>query len=62
MFRSSVIIFIASAVFAADVKIIEEIAVKVNGDIITQGDLFEHERHGPQGIQQQERLSGPALR
>jgi len=51
----------ASAAFAADVKIVEEIAVKVNGDIITQGDLLERERMVRQGIQQQEHLTGPAL-
>ena len=61
MFRRTVLILIASAAFAADVKIVEEIAVKVNGDIITQGDLLEHERMVRQGIQQQEHLTGPAL-
>jgi peptidyl-prolyl cis-trans isomerase SurA len=61
MFRWSVVILMASAAFAAEVKIIEEIAVKVNGDIITQGDLRERDRNIRQGIQQQEHLSGPAL-
>jgi peptidyl-prolyl cis-trans isomerase SurA len=61
MFRWSVVILMASAAFAAEVKIIEEIAVKVNGDIITQGDLRERERNLRQGIQQQEHLNGPAL-
>jgi peptidyl-prolyl cis-trans isomerase SurA len=61
MFRCTVVILIASAAFAADVKIVEEIAVKVNGDIITQGDLLERERLVRQGIQQQEHLTGPAL-
>jgi peptidyl-prolyl cis-trans isomerase SurA len=61
MFRWSVLVLMASAAFAAEVKIIEEIAVKVNGDIITQGDLRERERTIRQGIQQQEHLSGAAL-
>jgi parvulin-like peptidyl-prolyl isomerase len=51
----------ASAAFAAEVRIIEEIAVKVNGDIITRGDLIEKERIGRQRIQQEEHLTGPAL-
>lgn len=50
-----------SAAFAADVKIIEEIAVKVNGDIITRGDLVEKERITRQQIQQEDHLTGPAL-
>ena len=61
MFRWSLVVLMASAAFAADVKIVEEIAVKVNGDIITQGDLLERERAVRQGIQQQDHLSGPAL-
>ncbi|MGA3240265.1 MAG: peptidylprolyl isomerase [Bryobacteraceae bacterium] len=61
MFRLPVVILIVSAAFAADVRIVEEIAVKVNGDIITQGDLEERRRIIRQGIQQQEHLSGPAL-
>jgi parvulin-like peptidyl-prolyl isomerase len=61
MFRLPVVILIASAAFAADVRIVEEIAVKVNGDIITQGDIEERRRIIRQGIQQQEHLTGPAL-
>jgi parvulin-like peptidyl-prolyl isomerase len=51
----------ASAAFAAEVRVIEEIAVKVNGDIITRGDLIEKERLTRQQIQQEEHLTGPAL-
>jgi peptidyl-prolyl cis-trans isomerase SurA len=61
MLRSSVILFIASAVFAADVRVIEEIAVKVNGDIITRGDLADKQRQLAQAIQQEKHLSGAAL-
>ena len=38
MFRC-VVLLIATAAFAADVRVVEEIAAKVNGDIITRGDL-----------------------
>ncbi len=61
MFRSSLVSFIAVAAFAADVHVIEEIAVKVNGDIITRGDLAERQRLMAQQIQAQEHLTGPAL-
>jgi parvulin-like peptidyl-prolyl isomerase len=50
-----------TAAFAADVRVVEEIAVKVNGDIITRGDLAEHRVILRQQIQQQEHLTGPAL-
>jgi parvulin-like peptidyl-prolyl isomerase len=61
MLRSSILLFIASAVFAADVRVVEEIAVKVNGDIITRGDLADKQRQLGQALQQQEHLSGAAL-
>jgi peptidyl-prolyl cis-trans isomerase SurA len=61
MSRSSVVLLIASAAFAADVRVVEEIAVKVNGDIITRGDLAEKQRQLGQSIQQQEHLTGAAL-
>jgi peptidyl-prolyl cis-trans isomerase SurA len=61
MFRISVVLLVASAAFCAEVKIIEEIAVKVNGDIITQGDIRERERRVAQQLQQEEHLTGPAL-
>ena len=37
-------------------RVIEEIAVKVNGDIITRGDLADKERLIRQSLQQQEHL------
>ena len=61
MLRSSVVLLITSAVFAADVRVVEEIAVKVNGDIITRGDLAEKQRQMAQAIQQQQHLTGAAL-
>lgn len=51
----------ASAAFSAEVRIVEEIAVKVNGEIITRGDIQERERRIAQSIQQEEHLTGPAL-
>jgi parvulin-like peptidyl-prolyl isomerase len=43
MFRSLVVLIAATAwfAFAADVRLIEEIAAKVNGEIVTRGDLEE---------------------
>jgi parvulin-like peptidyl-prolyl isomerase len=46
---------------AADVKIVEEIVAKVNGDIITKGDLEEKRREIELMLRQQQRLSGPQL-
>jgi peptidyl-prolyl cis-trans isomerase SurA len=63
MFRWTVVVLMATATaaFAADVRIVEEIAVKVNGDIITRGDIAEREHRIRQSIQQEEHLSGAAL-
>jgi peptidyl-prolyl cis-trans isomerase SurA len=61
MLRSSVVLLITSAAFASDVRVVEEIAVKVNGDIITRGDLAEKQREMAQAIQQQQHLTGAAL-
>src|SRR5580692_8193013 len=62
MFRWTVVVLMATAAFAADVRVVEEIAVKVNGDIITRGDLEERKQRIRQQIQQEERLpAGPAL-
>ena len=57
MLRSSVVLLIAFAAFAADVRVVEEIAVKINGDIITRGDLADKQRLLAQSLQQQEHLS-----
>ena len=61
MLRSTALLFIASAAFAADVRVVEEIAVKVNGDIITRGDLADKQRQLAQALQQEKHLSGAAL-
>ncbi len=61
MIRCCLALLMASAAFSAEVRIVEEIAVKVNGDIITRGDIQERERQSAQAIQQEEHLSGAAL-
>jgi parvulin-like peptidyl-prolyl isomerase len=61
MLRSALVFAFATAAFAADVRVVEEIIVKVNGDIITKGDLVDRQRMIGQQLQQQEHLSGAAL-
>lgn len=46
---------------AADVHVVEEIAVKVNGDIITRGELNEQMRETEMYLRQEQHLSGVAL-
>jgi len=46
---------------AADVKIVEEIVAKVNGDIVTKGDLDEKKREIELTLRQQQHLSGQQL-
>jgi parvulin-like peptidyl-prolyl isomerase len=47
-------------VFAADVKVVEEIAAKVNGDIVTRGEL-EQTRKEIEQMHRQEGLTGARL-
>jgi peptidyl-prolyl cis-trans isomerase SurA len=58
---SYVVLLVATAAFCAEVKIVEEIAVKVNGDVVTKSDLAERQHKLRQMLQQEEHLSGPAL-
>lgn len=51
----------ASLAAAADVRVIEEIAAKVNGDIITRGDLDDQKRQADQVLRQEQHLQGPQL-
>lgn len=46
---------------AADVKVVEEIAVKVNGDIITRGELDEQKRMMELQLRQEQKLTGTQL-
>ena len=50
-----------SVAAAADVKIVEEIVAKVNGDIITRGDLEEKQREIEVMLRQQQHLAGTQL-
>src|SRR5581483_1421698 len=63
MFSRFVVISLAGVwlAAAADVKVVEEIAVKVNGDIITRGELAEQMRETEMYLRQEQHLSGPAL-
>ncbi len=62
MVRSLVVLVAAtmSAAVAADVKVVEEIAAKVNGDIITRGELEQNRRDIEQGLRA-EGLTGTKL-
>lgn len=63
LFRSFVVLIAASAslAMAADVRVVEEIAAKVNGSIVTRGDL-EQQRHDLEMmLRQEQHLSGAAL-
>jgi peptidyl-prolyl cis-trans isomerase SurA len=60
---SRFVVLMAAAIpmaFAADVKVVEEIAAKVNGDIITRGELEQRRREIEQQLRQ-EGLSGQKL-
>jgi parvulin-like peptidyl-prolyl isomerase len=47
--------------FAADVRVVEEIAAKVNGDIVTRGELDEQKRELEMFLRQEKRLKGVEL-
>jgi parvulin-like peptidyl-prolyl isomerase len=49
-----------TAALAADIRIVEEIAAKVNGDIITRGELEQQRKEFEQGLKGQG-LTGPKL-
>jgi parvulin-like peptidyl-prolyl isomerase len=46
---------------AADVRVVEEIAAKVNGDIVTRGELDEQKRELEMFLRQEKRLKGVEL-
>src|SRR6185369_5097998 len=56
MFRRFVVLIVAALplAFSADVRVVEEIAAKVNGDIITRGELDQRRKD----IEQQHRGEG----
>ena len=45
---------------AADIRVVEEIAAKVNGDIITRGELDEQRRELEMFLRQERHLAGVA--
>jgi len=62
------VVFAAGAVYsamplarAADIRVVEEIAAKVNGDIITKGDLEDERRKIERTLREEQHLSGPSL-
>src|SRR5271157_1498144 len=63
MFRRFVVLMAAgvSLAAAADIRVVEEIAVKVNGDIITRGELEEQRRELEMYLRQEQKLSGAQL-
>lgn len=61
---SRLVVLVAAGVSlaaAADVRVVEEIAVKCNGDIITRGELEEQRRELELYLRQEQHLSGPQL-
>jgi parvulin-like peptidyl-prolyl isomerase len=63
MFVSRFVVLMAAALplaFAADVKVVEEIAAKVNGEIITRGELEQTRKEIEQGLRG-EGLTGAKL-
>ncbi|MGP8245877.1 MAG: peptidylprolyl isomerase [Bryobacteraceae bacterium] len=46
---------------AADIRVVEEIAAKVNGEIVTKGELSEQRRLVETYLHQEQHLSGPTL-
>src|SRR3989442_11535334 len=62
MFRRFVVLWAAALplAFAADIKVVEEIAAKVNGDIITRGELEQTRKELEQQFRA-EGLNGPRL-
>jgi peptidyl-prolyl cis-trans isomerase SurA len=58
---SAVLLCAAPFAFAAGVKVVEEIAAKVNGDVITKGDLEDQKKMLERSLREEQHLSGPAL-
>ena len=58
---SAALLCAAPSAFAADIKVVEEIAAKVNGDIITKGDLDDQKKILERTLREEQHLSGPAL-
>ena len=63
MIRRFVVVMMAalSAAVAADIRVVEEIAAKVNGDIVTRGELDEERRGLEMYLTQERHLKGIEL-
>jgi peptidyl-prolyl cis-trans isomerase SurA len=63
MLRSFVVVTLALApiAIAADVRVVEEIAAKVNSDIVTRGDIQERQKELETYFKDQQKLSGQQL-
>ncbi len=61
VFVSAALVCAAPFASAADTRVVEEIAAKVNGDIITRGDLEDQKRNMERMLREEQHLSGAAL-
>ena len=63
MIRRFVVVMMAALpmAVAADIRVVEEIAAKVNGDIVTRGELDEQQRQLGMYLRQQQHLTGVEL-
>ena len=61
VFASTAVVCAPSLVRAADIHVVEEIAAKVNGDIITKGDLEDKRKEIERTLREEQHLSGPSL-
>jgi len=64
MFRRLVVVITlaVSAAGAADVRVVEEIAAKVNGDIVTRGEILADQKKLETFLTQEQKLSGSRLK
>jgi peptidyl-prolyl cis-trans isomerase SurA len=61
VFVSAALYCAAPFAFAADARVVEEIAAKVNGEIITKGDLDDQKKNLERTLHDEQHLSGVAL-
>jgi parvulin-like peptidyl-prolyl isomerase len=61
VFVSAALFCAAPFAFAADIRVVEEIAAKVNGDIITRGDLDDQKKILERTLREEQHLSGAPL-
>jgi peptidyl-prolyl cis-trans isomerase SurA len=61
VFASAALLCSAPFASAADIRVVEEIAAKVNGDIITRGDLADQRKETERILREEQHLTGPAL-